>query len=179
MDFEEFWEKLQHIEQIEPPKLTKSNETYLSTKDTFFLISENYTDPVWFETSSGNKLFGVSNRKPGILPPPVADIKIFRSSDEETMIDKKHFKKIWKLAKNYDEPFKPKSYGEKTVSYDYYKKYYSDGVTSILVKSKSAPDTELEAKGWKMKKNVKKSAPGNLSYILPIMKHLVEDEIIE
>ena len=69
MDFEEFWEKLQHIEQIEPPKLTKSNETYLSTKDTFFLISENYTDPVWFETLSGNKLFGVSNRKPGILPP--------------------------------------------------------------------------------------------------------------
>ena len=193
MDFEEFWEKLQHIEQIEPPKLTKSNETYLSTKDTFFLISENYTDPVWFETLSGNKLFGVSNRKPGILPPalhqwdhdflgvipPPADIKIFRSSDEETMIAKRHFKKIWNLAKNYDEPFKPKSYGEKTVSYDYYKKYYSDGVTSDQVISKPAPDAKLEAKGWKMKKNVKKSAPGSLSYILPIMKHLVGDEIIE
>ena len=38
MDYEEFREKLQHIEQIEPPKLTKSNETYLITKDTFFLI---------------------------------------------------------------------------------------------------------------------------------------------
>ena len=193
MDFEEFWEKLQHIEQIEPPKLTKSNETYLSTKDTFFLISENYTDPVWFETLSGNKLFGVSNRKPGILPPalyqwdhdflgvipPPADIKIFRSSDEETMIAKRHFKKIWNLAKNYNEPFKPKSYGEKTVSYDYYKIDHSDGITSEQVISKPAPDTELEAKGWKMKKNVKKSAPGSLSYILPIMKHLVGDEIIE
>ena len=195
MDFEEFWEKLQHIEQIEPPKLTKSNETYLSTKDTFFLISENYTDPVWFETLSGNKLFGVSNRiyYDRILPPglyqsnhdflgvisPPADIKIFRSSDEETMIAKRHFKKIWKLAKNYNEPFKPKSYGEKTVSYDYYKIDHSDGITSEQVISKPAPDTELEAKGWKMKKNVKKSAPGNLSYILPIMKHLVGDEIIE
>ena len=194
MDFEEFWEKLQHIEQIEPPKLTKSNETYLSTKDTFFLISENYTDPVWFETLSGNKLFGVSNRIYyevfsaflhqsdhdflGVIPPP-ADIKIFRSSDEETMIAKRHFKKIWNLAKNYNEPFKPKSYGEKTVSYDYYKIDHSDGITSEQVISKPAPDTELEAKGWKMKKNVKKSAPGNLSYILPIMKHLVGDEIIE
>ena len=200
MDFEEFWEKLQHIEQIEPPKLTKSNETYLSTKDTFFLISENYTDPVWFETLSGNKLFGVSNRKPGILPkfesnnaftsasidhgflgviPPTAVIKIFRSSGEETMIAKRHFKKIWDLAKNYDEPFKPKSYGEKTVSYDYYKIDHSDGITSEQVISKSAPDAKLEAKGWKMKKNVKKPAPGSLSYILPIMKHLVGDEIIE
>ena len=194
MDFEEFWEKLQHIEQIEPPKLTKSNETYLSTKDTFFLISENYTDPVWFETLSGNKLFGVSNRIYyevfsaflyqsdhdflGVIPPP-ADIKIFRSSDEETLIAKRHFKKIWNLAKNYDEPFKSKSYGEKIVSYDYYKIDRSDGITSEQVISKPAPDTELEAKGWKMKMNVKKSAPGSLSYILPIMKHLVGDEIIE
>jgi len=45
--------------------------------------------------------------------------------------------------------------------------------------SKPAPDAKLEAKGWKMKKNVKKPAPGSLSYILPIMKHLVGDEIIE
>ena len=195
MDFEEFWEKLQHIEQIEPPKLTKSNETYLITKDTFFLISENYTDPVWFETLSGNKLFGVSNRiyYDRILPPglyqsdhdflgvisPPADIKIFRSSDEETLIAKRHFKKIWNLAKNYDEPFKSKGYGEKIVSYDYYKIDRSDGITSEQVISKPAPDTELEAKGWKMKMNVKKSAPGSLSYILPIMKHLVGDEIIE
>ena len=194
MDFEEFWEKLQHIDQIESPKLIKSNEKYLSTKDTFFLISENYTDPVWFETLSGNKLFGVSNRIYyevfsaflhqsdhdflGVIPPPAA-IKIFRSSDEETLIAKRHFKKIWNLAKNYDEPFKSKSYGEKIVSYDYYKIDHSNGITSEQVISKPAPDAKLEAKGWKMKKNVKKSAPGNLSYILPIMKHLVGDEIIE
>ena len=192
MDFEEFWEKLQHIEQIEPPKLTKSNETYLMASS-FILIGGNYTDPVWFETLSGNKLFGVSNRKPGILPPalyqwdhdflgvipPPADIKIFRSSDEETMIAKRHFKKIWDLAKNYEEPFNPKSYEEKIVSYDYYKIDHSDGITSDQVISKPAPDAKLEAKGWKMKKNVKKPAPGNLSYILPIMKHLVGDEIIE
>ena len=73
----------------------------------------------------------------------------------------------------------PKAMKKKTVSYDYYKKYCSDGVTSDLVIEKPAPDAELEAKGWKMKKNVKKSAPGNLSYILPIMKHLIGDEIIE
>ncbi len=95
------------------------------------------------------------------------------------MISKRNFKKICNLAKNYDEPFKPKIYGEKTVSYDYYKKYYSDGVTCDQVISKPVPDAKLEAKGWKMKKNVKKSAPGSLSYILPIMKHLVGDEIIE
>ena len=98
MDFDEFWEKLQHIYQIEPPRLTKSNETYLRTSS-FILIGGDYTDPIWFETLSGNKLFGVSNRKPGILPKfesnnaftsasmdhgflgviqPTADIKIFR-----------------------------------------------------------------------------------------------------
>ena len=199
MDFWEFWKKLQHIEQTEPPKLTKSNETYLMTSS-FILIGGDYTDPIWFETLSGNKLFGVSNRKPGILPkfesnnaftsasmdhgflgviPPTADIKIFRSSSEETMIAKRHFKKIWDLAKNYDEPFTPKRYEKKIVSYDYYKIDHSDGITSDQVISKPTPDAKLEAKGWKMKKNVKKSAPGNLSYILPIMKHLVGDEIIE
>ena len=68
MDFVEFWEKLQHIAQMEPPKLTKSNETYLMA-NSFILIGGNYTDPVWFETLFGNKLFGVSNRNPGIFPP--------------------------------------------------------------------------------------------------------------
>ena len=194
MDFWEFWKKLQHIEQTESPKLAKSNETYLMASS-FILIGGNYTDPVWFETLSGNKLFGVSNRiyYDRILPPglyqsdhdflgvisPPADIKIFRSSDEETMVAKRHFKEIWDSAKNYDEPFNPKSYGEKTVSYDYYKIDHSDGITSEQVISKPAPDAKLEAKGWKMKKNVKKSAPGSLSYILPIMKHLIGDEIIE
>ena len=185
MDFYEFWEKLRRLDEFKPELI---NPVIMIWED------DEYSYPVWFSTPSGNKIFGVCRYKHfldhsilgwmqdrevlGVIHTK-AYIKIVRIPFGETTIARRHFKKIWNLAKNYDEPFNPKSYEEKTVSYDYYKKYYSDGVTSTLVKSKSAPDTELEAKGWKMKKNVKKSAPGNLSYILPIMKHLIGDEIIE
>ena len=187
MKFREFWKKLRHLEEFKP-ELTDTNKISMMNMIMIW-EDDDYSHPVWFETLSENKLFGVCNyNRLHIFPPdreflgvihPTADIKIVRSSGEETMIAERLFKKIWNLAKNYDEPFNPKSYEEKTVSYDYYKKYCSDGVTSDQVIEKPAPDAELEAKGWKMKKNVKKSAPGNLSYILPIMKHLIGDEIIE
>ena len=188
MDFYEFWEKLRRLDEFKPELI---NPVIMTWED------DEYSYPVWFSTPSGNKIFGVCRYKHfldhsilgwmqdrevlGVIHKK-AYIKIVRipfGSFGETTIAREQFKKIWKRSKNYDEPFNPKSYEEKIVSYDYYKIDHSDGITSDQVISKPAPDAKLEAKGWKMEKNVKKLVPSSLSYILPIMKHLVGDEIIE
>ena len=192
MKFKKFGEKLQQIEQMEPPRLTKSNETYHKTHP-LILIGDNYNDPVWFETNTKKEIFGVSYRKKFTLGEsliksfsssrinlgfrPISEIKIFKKSGKETTITKRYFEEIWNkaknLVKNHKDPFKQVNYkiiGK--ITYDYHKGYNTIG-------EYTTPNDELVAKGWKEEKRQKIKAPSHLSYILPIIKHLLGDEIIE
>ena len=197
MKFEKFWDKLQHLEEFKPKLIDlykmDSGKMKLLIEGKTIWEDDVYSRPVGFETLSENKqLFGVSYRKRGTLGEnlvlslhssrinlgfrPIHDIKIFRNSGGKTTISKDHFKKIWKLAKNlaknHKDPFNQANYKVEKTIYDYHKGYTTRG-------GYTTPNHELEADGWKRKKRQPRKLAGNLSYIFPIMKHLLGDEIIE
>ena len=58
MDFGEFWEKLRHLEEFKP-ELTDTNKISMMNMIMIW-EDDDYSHPVWFETLSENKLFGVS-----------------------------------------------------------------------------------------------------------------------
>ena len=186
MKFEKFWDKLQHLEEFKPKLIDldkmDSGEMKLLLEYKMNWAYDDYTFPVVFETLSKNIHFGVSRRKrytkDDLFESNVHwdGIKIFRNSGGKTTISKDHFKKIWKLAKNlvknHKDPFNQVNYKVEKTIYDYHKGYTTLG-------GYPTPNHELEADGWKRKKRQPRKLAGNLSYIFPIMKHLLGDEIIE
>ena len=186
MKFEKFWDKLQHLEEFKPKLIDldkmDSGEMKLLLEYKMNWAYDDYTFPVVFETLSKNIHFGVSRRKrytkDDLFESNVHwdGIKIFRNSGGKTTISKDHFKKIWKLAKNlvknHKDPFNQANYKDEKTIYDYLK-----GCTTLG--GYPTPNHELEADGWKREKHQPRKLAGNLSYIFPIMKHLLGDEIIE
>ena len=187
MKFEKFWDKLQHLEEFKPKLIDldkmDSGEMKLLLEYKMNWAYDDYTFPVVFETLSKNIHFGVSRRKrytkDDLFESNVHwdGIKIFRNHGWDAPITKRHFEEIWNkaknLVKNHKDPFKQVNYkiiGK--IHYDYLK-----GCNTLS--GYPTPNHELEADGWKEEKHQKIKSPSHLSYILPIMKHLLGDEIIE